>query len=150
MGKRKTGRIKKMPRGQFEHVLNLEWTPIKLEAGAIPDWLAGVPHDVLNSVFASGTPMPELLYSDSLIPSGYLIGGIDVYRNAPDDPVALNKDWYAVITLSGSDSMLLVRGPIHDSEHWLDEIPERLKGVTVLAVPPTQAPSPEDESKKAS
>lgn len=138
MARRRKKRIKKMPRHQFEHVLTLDWAPVKLEGEAIPDWLAGIPPEVLNSVYASGTPFPELPYSDSDIPSGSLIGGIDVYRNSPDDPVVLNKDWYGVITLAGSDSMLLIRGPISDSEHWLDDIPERLKGATVVAVPPWQ------------
>jgi hypothetical protein len=145
MAKGRAGRIKKMPRDQFEHVMNLEWAPVKLEGGAIPGLLAGIPSGVLHSVYASGSPIPELFYSDHVMPSGFLIGGIDVYRNAPEDPVALNKDWYAVIAFAGSDSMLLVRGPIKDAEPWLDDIPERLKGVTVLAVPPLKTTSSKDK-----
>jgi hypothetical protein len=79
-----------------------------------------------------------------------LIGGIDVYRNSPDDPVALNKDWYAVVTIADTDSMLLVRGPVHDSEHWLNEIPERLKGASIVSVPPTKVTIPEGYAEKKS
>ena len=37
-----------------------------------------------------------------------------------------------------SDSMLLIRGPLSDSDHWLNEIPDRLTGAEILAVPPTE------------
>jgi hypothetical protein len=58
-----------------------------------------------------------------------------VYRLAPDDPVELNKDWYAVLIDPDDDTMLLIDGPIRDEEHWIDELPQRLKGIEVLAVP---------------
>ncbi len=64
------------------------------------------------------------------------MGGLDVYRRAPDDPYEPNKDWYAVIAIPESNGMLLVQGPIADSEHWLNQIPKRLEGAEVLAVPP--------------
>lgn len=44
-----------------------------------------------------------------------------MYRYSPDDPVALNRDWYPVISSASSDS-----------DHWLDKIPERLRGAEVL------------------
>jgi hypothetical protein len=140
----KRTRIKKMPREQFQGVLNLNWAPVRLEGKAIPFWMRRIPEEALHSIYASGTPMPGIPYSDPVVPSGSLIGGIDVYRHAPDDPVKLNKDWYGVITLAGSDSMLLVCGPLSDSEHWLDEIPERLQGATVLAVPPKRFDEEQD------
>jgi hypothetical protein len=98
--------------------------------------MTGIPDSVLHSIYASGGPFPGLPYTDSDLSAARLVGGIDVYRNAPDDPVAFNKDWYAVLALSDTDSMLFVRGPIYDTDHWLDQIPDRLENVEVLAVPP--------------
>ena len=133
-------RIKKMPRDQFEEVMGRDWSPVKLEGEAIPEWLRNIPSSVVHSVYASGTRIPELNYSDSEISSGLLIGNIEVYRNAPDDPVELNRDWYSVIAFESSDTMLLVRGPIADTLHWLDEIPSSLAGADLLAVPPSIEP----------
>jgi len=87
-------RLKKMPIAQFEQVMERNWAPIQLTGDAKPDWLRAIPDPVLHRVLASGTKMPGFSYSSVLVPSGELIGGIDVYRDAPDDPVMLNKDWY--------------------------------------------------------
>ncbi len=143
MGKRK--RIKRMPLEEFEEVMQRNWSPVKLEGDAIPSWLRGIPRDVVYSIYASGVALPGIPLSDPSIPSGSLIGGIDVYRKAPDDPSDLNKDWYPVITVPSLESMLLVTGPIVDCEHWRDEIPERLKGAEVVAVPPKQQEGEEGE-----
>jgi len=128
-------RLKRMPKGQFLEVMKLEWAPVQLSGRNIPDFLQGIPENTLHSVYASGTHLPGFAYSDESIPSGSLIGGIEVYRNAPSDPVELNKDWYAVVTSPNADSMLLVVGPNKDAEHWLNEIPKRLTGAAVWAVP---------------
>ncbi len=114
--------------------MNLNWAPVQITGPDIPNFLSGIPKDTVHSIYASGTHLPGLSYSDESIPSGSLIGGIEVYRNAPDDPFDLNKDWYAVVTLPETDSMLLVVGPNKDAEHWLNEIPERLKGAAILGV----------------
>lgn len=132
MGK---NRIRKMPIEQFEDVMKNKWIPVKLEDGSIPSFLENIPKDRLNSIYASGDSIPGIVYCDKIIPSGDLIGGIDVYRNASDDPVNLNKDWYAVISMPNDKTRLLIRGPIKDHEHWINDIPDRLKGVKVLAVP---------------
>jgi hypothetical protein len=125
-----------MPVDQFEDVMDRSWAPVKLEGEAIPDWLSGIPSTLIHSVYASGTRPPGLSYSDSTISSAELLGTIEVYRNAPDDPVDLNRDWYPIIRFSSSDTMLLVRGPISDSDHWLDSIPDSLSDAEILAVPP--------------
>ncbi len=129
-------RIKKMPEEQFKEVLKRNWTPVQLVGGAIPLWLQGIPQDKLHSIYASGGGGVANSYTDGAIPSGVLIGGIDVYRNAPDDPVELNKDWYPVFSIAEENTIFLVAGPIKDTEHWLNEIPERLDNVEILAVPP--------------
>jgi hypothetical protein len=71
------------------------------------------------------------------------MGRREVYRCFPDDPVALNRDWYPIITFASSDSMLLVRGSISETDQWLDKIPERLRGAEVLGVPPSHTDVPE-------
>lgn len=130
-------KLKKMPLEEFARVRHRDWLPVQLVAHAIPSWLQSVPDEILDCVHASGTlnVSHNAAYSSALIPSGDLIGGIDVYRRAPDDPVKLNKDWYAVVTCENAPTMLFVDGPFKDGEHWLDEIPSRLQRVEVLGLP---------------
>ena len=136
-------RIKKEPRPEFVAVMQRNWSPIELGGEAIPRWMGGLPSTLVHSVYASGSPIAGLSYSDSEVASADLMGSIGVYRYSPDDPVALNRDWYPTITLASSDSMLLVRDPISDSDHWLNKIPERLRGAEVLGVPPSHTDVPE-------
>lgn len=119
------------------------WSPVKLEGEAIPQWPEGLPSTLVHSVYASGSPIPGLSSSDSDVASANLMGSIEVYRYSPDDPVTLNRDWYPIITFAPSDSMLLVRGPISDSDLWFDKIPEHLRGAEVLGVPPSHTDVPE-------
>ena len=60
----------------------------------------------------------------------------------------LNKDWYAVVAVPEKDAMYLISGPFRDDEHWLDEIPERLKGAEVLGVPKPKAVEESNEPDK--
>jgi hypothetical protein len=130
-------KLKKMPLEEFAEVRQRDGLPVQLVAHAIPSWLHSVPDEILDCVHASGTlNVPHnAAYRSTLIPSGDLIGGIDVYRRAPNDPVALNKDWYAVVTCKNEPTMLFVDGPFKDAEHWLDQIPRRLLRVEVLGIP---------------
>ena len=129
----KRKRFKQLSRKQFQEVLNRDWEPVKLIGGAIPHFLKGTPNGLINSIYASGTVFSEHLNEPLVL--GNHIGGIEVYRNAPDDPVNLNKDVYAVFTNTDNDLMLLVYGPMKDKEHWIDEIPDRLDGVDILLPP---------------
>ena len=126
-------RFKQLSLNEFQTVLNYDWQPVRLTASTIPDFLGNVP-DVIHSVYASGTAISENLYNEPLT-LGNHIAGIEVYRNAPDDPVKFNKDVYAVFANKDDDLVLLVRGPIKDKEHWINEIPERLDGVEILLPP---------------
>ena len=136
MGNKKK-RNKKMPLTQYEHVLDRKWTPVQLLGKSRIEWMKNIPSHLVDSVYASGSCTSTMNYTgDYPLPSGDIIGGMDVYRTAKDDPVELNKDWYAVIVDKENDNMLLVCGPIKDDEHWIDEIPERLKGATIYDVPP--------------
>ena len=79
--------MKKMLRAESDRIGNFSWSPVKLESDAIPDWLQNMPRNVMHSVYASGTSAGGGSdYSDVSIGTGQLIGGIDVYRNAPEDP----------------------------------------------------------------
>jgi len=82
---------------------------------------------------ASGSSALVGGYASTSIPSAAQIGGIDVYRGSTDDPVALNKDWYAVLRNADAGAFL-VEGPIRDREHWLDDLPERLRGIEVIGL----------------
>lgn len=128
-------RVKMISMEQFKEVMDRNWVPVELVGDALPDFAAGIPAERLHSFLASGQYQCSVAYKSTMIPSGHLIGGIDVYRNAPDDPVALNKDWYAVVSSDQDDTMFLVDGPIKDDEHWIDEIPKRYAGVKIVGVP---------------
>lgn len=135
----KRKRHKQLSPKQFQEVQERNWKPVRLVGDAIPDFLKGLSTGVVHSVYASGTAISNHLYDEPLV-LGNHIGGIEVYRNAPDDPVNFNKDVYAVFVnkpeIAGNDLMLIVIGPLKkDKEHWMDEIPERLDGVEVLLPP---------------
>ena len=111
-----------MPKIEFRDVQDLNWEPVELVGEAVPHFLSRIPSNVAFRFLASG--------QHSYAAEGALVGGIDVYRQAPDDPVALNKDWYAV--RANGDATLPVEGPFRDAEHWLDEVPARYNGIQVL------------------
>ncbi len=119
-------RPKAMPRIEFSEVQDRDWTSVELVGDAVPRFLSGIPRNVAHRFLASG----QHNYSTE----GALVGGIDVYRHAPDDPVALNKDWYAV--RASGDATLRIEGPFRDAEHWLDEVPERYDRIEVLGSKP--------------
>lgn len=115
-------RFKQMPSGEFREVQDRDWTPVELVGDAVPSFLSGLPRKLAFRFLASGEAINAI--------DGALVGGIDVYRHSPDDPVALNKDWYGVH--ASGDGMLRVRGPVRDHEHWLNAVPSRYNGIEVL------------------
>lgn len=108
------------------------WTPVELRDESLPDFARSNPENTLYRFLASGEANNASPYSSRTVPSGRLVGGFDVYRHSPDDPVRLDKDWYAVIDPGQNSDTLLVDGPIKDHEHWLNEVPERFDGVQLL------------------
>ena len=130
-------RVKKMPSAESDRIGSFSWSPVELESDAIPDWLKNMPSDAMHSVYASGTSAGGGSdYSDVSIGTGQLIGGIDVYRNAPEDPYDLNKDRYAVVVPPDDSPWYLIPGPLKkEDDHWMNEIPERLQGAEVFGVP---------------
>ena len=71
-------RIKKKPRPEFEAVIRMNWSPVKLEGEAIPQWMEGLPSTLVHSVYAGGSPIPGHSYSDSDVASADLMGSIEV------------------------------------------------------------------------
>lgn len=115
----------------FNVVFAEDWEPVVLEGEAVPDFARTIPDTIRCCIIASGEYSTARLYSSRLVPSGYLVGGMDIYRHAPDDPVPLNKDWYAIVSSADPD-VLVVDGPYKDNEHWLSEIPSRYQGAKVI------------------
>jgi hypothetical protein len=122
-----------MSYSEFRKVMKKEWHPVRLDKKNIPSFLGGVPIDKIHSVYASGTFSPEWESLPNGYPftSGQHIGGFEVYRNAPDDPFNLNKDGYAVFHFP-NDSILVIADldKEDDPEHWVNEIPDRLKNAS--------------------
>ncbi|MBE0545224.1 MAG: hypothetical protein IH623_28125 [Verrucomicrobia bacterium] len=123
-------RIKKMPLKEFEGVLRCNWEPVTLMGDALPEWARGIPSATLAYVCGSGgDTLNTSEYRSPSIRSGELIGGIDIYRNAPDGPLQFDKDWYAVVKSEDDPTLLLVDGPVDEAHRWLDEIPKHLRGI---------------------
>ena len=133
MGKRSRGkRFKEMSEEEAEEILKRKWVRVRLEGESVPKALRRVPD--CHAAYASGSSLP-LDYFSRRIHSGELLMGLDVFREAEDDPVRFNKDHYIAIRHPRDDSMLLTEGPFNDDEHWIDEIPEHYEGVEVLRAP---------------
>ena len=115
---------------EFERISELEWLRVKVEGTPPFSWMANFPADLGYEVYASGSNQPNATHSSPLIPSGQVIGGIDVYRKYPDDPVNYNKDCYAVILDPNNEEWLYIKGPVKDYQHWTDDLPEHITVMT--------------------
>ena len=123
---------KRMTHEEFQHVMDKQWEPVKLNPQLFPRWMRGIPPEKIHSVYASGdNPRPVPTYTaDDLKNVTFNVGGIDVHRNAePEDGVRINKDWYSVVWDPMVPDTLSVVGPIKPEDHWIDELPERLRGL---------------------
>jgi len=128
-------RIKTVTRAQLQDLISCDWEPVQFTLNSIPACLSGIPPDVFYAAYGSISPSQATPYSSPAIPGGQLIGGIDVIRHSPDDPVLLNKDWYALVEPDGDSRMYLLDGPKNPHDHWLDDLPARLKNARLRAVP---------------
>ena len=126
-------RIKKLRRVDFKPVMDCDWEPVRLTDESLPDFCRAIPRETAYMFLASGQHSADEIYRRGSV-AGRRVGGFDVYRYSPDDPCALNKDWYAVVDPDDGD-FLWVDGPQKDREHWLNEIPERYDGVRILSPP---------------
>lgn len=125
-------RLKKIQKSEFEVVFAAEWKPVTLEGDAIPSFARNFPGTLRCTFIASGEVQAAAHYPTPLLPDARLVGGIDVWREAPDDPVPYNKDWYAVLESDTDKGSLFLDGPQKDSEHWHDKIPSRYIGARVV------------------
>ena len=121
-------RPKYMKEREFDEVLKKgrPWIPYKIDMDTLPDWMKNIPKEKLHSVYISGST--NAIKTDK----GEEIGGIDIFRKAEEDPVNYNKDHMIIIRDEESDDMLLVLGPFKDHEHWINEIPDRLKNAEII------------------
>lgn len=126
-------RLKSIPRDDFEVVFAEHWKPVELRGDAMPCFAQSVPESKLCQVLASGEYAASgEHYPCKRLRDAQLVGGIDVWRHAPDDPVDYNKDWYAVLSSSSTPEILYVDGPRKDAEHWSTKIPDRYLNVKVI------------------
>jgi hypothetical protein len=121
-------RVKTIPAAEFVTVFERQWRPVVLAGDAQPSFLRAIPEPIRCGIIASGQHVYE---ASDFIGGSPIVGGIDVYRYSPDDPVRLNKDWYAVRP-SSDPNFLIVDGPHKDCEHWVNEIPDRYAGAEII------------------
>lgn len=125
-------RRKKIRRAEFEAVFLEDWEPVTLQGDAIPSFARRLAGEVACTFIASGQTLASTPYALPGVPGATLVGGIDVWRDSPDDPVAFNKDWYAVLASEADPEVLFVDGPQRDSEHWRNAIPSRYQGIKLI------------------
>lgn len=126
-------RNKMMLKDEFEPICRYEWEPLELVGNSKPNFIRGIPNHVLHLVIASGTRGAGFDYSSEEISHGKRMGGLEVFRYSPDDPVELNKDCYLVFTDPNKVDGYVVVGPNKDSEHWIDRVPFRFRGIKRLS-----------------
>lgn len=128
-------RLKTVFKAQLRDLISCDWEPVQFTPDSMPACLSGIPADVFYTAYGSISPSQAAPYSSPAIPGGQLIGGIDVYRHSPDDPVLLNKDWYALVEPDDNSRVYLLDGPKKPHDHWLDHLPDRLENARLRAVP---------------
>jgi len=131
MSKRKL-RPKRITEEEFQPIMEREWQPVKLTDDTLPSRLRSIPEDQRCHAYASGSCSGN--YNQQY--EGYKVGGVDIFRDARShrEPVDWNKDHYVIIRDLKNDNALLMYGPLKDNEHWINEIPDRLKNVEILTL----------------
>ena len=128
-------RVKQMSKQEFANVAERQWVPVVLSGEGCPQWMRGIPKDIVGLVLASGIfNDPELIEESGVTYSG-LVGGIDIYRYDKKDEARgypINKDHYVIILDQENDDALLVHGPLRDHEHWISQLPDLPEGIVVI------------------
>ena len=134
-GKVMSLREKRMAKKEFEKIAERPWVPVVLSGEACPQWMRGIPKEIVRLVLASGIfNDPRVIEERGVTYSG-LVGGIDIYRyDQNDDPLGfpINKDHYFIILDQDNDDALLVHGPLRDHEHWISQLPDLPDGIVVI------------------
>lgn len=142
-------RIKKVPREVFDEIASLRWEPVQFTPETMPECLSDIPSKVLCCAFGSISPSQATPYPKCGLLIGDLIGGVDVYRYSPEDPVPLNRDWYALVKPYDDSRYYLLDGPRKPHNHWLEKIPATLRNARIWAVPKkTESHSPGNSSTR--
>ena len=128
-------RVTQMSQQEFANVAERQWVPVVLSGECCPQWMRGIPKDIVGLVLASGIfNDPELIEESGVTYSG-LVGGIDIYRYDKKDEARgypINKDHYVIILDQDNDDALLVHGPLRDHEHWIYQLPNLPEGIVVI------------------
>lgn len=119
-----------MAETEFRPIMKREWRPVELTYDTLPSWMKTVPKAQRAHVYASGSFLGE--FNEQY--GGPELGGVDVFRDARNHPeqVNWNKDHYVIIRNPKNGDALLMYGPLKDHEHWINDIPSRLRAVEIL------------------
>lgn len=117
-------RVKLVPAEEFAPIQDHDWSPVELAEPLSA--MRGVPRGMLYKFLASG----QHNYETEM--RAERVGGFDLYRESPDDPVRYNKDHYDVYP--AQNGMLRIVGPLKDDEHWIDDLPLRYRGAPVIKI----------------
>ena len=128
-------RDKKISEEEFKEVQNRKWVKVVILKKQFPELLKNIPDDIYEFALASGSFDPYVDYGNE---GARIVGGIDVYRSAPDDLLKYNKDHYIVLETDYNDGMLLVKGPNKPVDHWLNKMPTT-SGLEVIGYVPTKS-----------
>ena len=123
-------RPKPITKAEFRLIKERNWQSVKLTYDSLPEWMKAIPVPQRAHVYASGGS--KIKFNERY--EGYEVGGMDVFRDAKDhpEPVNWNKDHYVIISNPETNDSLLMYGPFKDQEHWINDIPNRLKNVEIL------------------
>jgi hypothetical protein len=122
-----------MTQEEFQYIMTLKWSPVKFgEETTLPNWIKEIPAEQRSYVYASGSNVETRLDKDGRC----IVGGIDILRPAITHPEHVNwsRDHYIIIQSTDNSDKLLVEyvpSTKKDSEHNLNNIPERLKNAKV-------------------
>ncbi len=124
-----------MSKQEFANVAERQWVPVVLAGEGKPQWMRGIPKEIVRLVLASGTfNDPRVIKERGVTYSGF-VGGVNIYRyDQNDEPLGypINKDHYVIILDQNSNDALLVHGPFRDHEHWISQLPDLPESIVVI------------------
>jgi hypothetical protein len=128
-------RPKKMTREEFEPIADMRWVPVALSGEGQPSWMRGIPDENVHLVLASGTFIDPRIIQAQGVTISDVVGGLDIYRFDQDDVdkgYPINKDHYLIVMDPTTQDSLLVLGPYKDHEHWLSQLPDLSRDITII------------------
>lgn len=95
--------------------------PVYFEEDSLPSALGGIPNELRYGFIASGELMAPSSFESRRLGHSTRVGGIYVFRHAPDDPKPFNRDDYSLLPSQRHPEQLWLDGPYHHpTEHWAD------------------------------